>query len=104
MRQSAPIMHCLFLSLRFAGQVNLILRRRATAGLKTSQWDKIFRRKAAALRNPLQPQPGLSTGSRPVAATGKLGLSHQSWKALRMVVDENRAEINFELVERLAER
>ena len=26
------------------------------------------------------------------------------WKALRVIVEENRAEINFELVERLAER
>jgi hypothetical protein len=34
----------------------------------------------------------------------KLGLEHQPWKALRVIVEENRAEVNFELVERLAER
>jgi len=34
----------------------------------------------------------------------KLGLGHQPWKALRVSVEENRAEVNFELVERLAER
>jgi hypothetical protein len=35
---------------------------------------------------------------------GKLGLGHQPWKALLVMVEENRAEVNFELVERLAER
>jgi len=34
----------------------------------------------------------------------KLGLGRQAWKALRVIVEENRAEINFELVERLVER
>jgi len=34
----------------------------------------------------------------------KLGLGRQPWKALRTIVEENRAEINFELVERLQER
>jgi len=34
----------------------------------------------------------------------KLGLEHQPWKPLRMTVGENRAEVNFELVELLAER
>jgi len=34
----------------------------------------------------------------------KLGLGHQPWKTLRVIVEENRAEVNFELVERLAER
>ena len=34
----------------------------------------------------------------------KLGLGHQPWKGLRVTAEENRAEINFELVERLAER
>ena len=34
----------------------------------------------------------------------KLGLGHQPWKALRVIAEENRAEVNFELVERLAER
>jgi hypothetical protein len=34
----------------------------------------------------------------------KLGLGHHPWKALRVSVEENRAEVNFELVERLAER
>ena len=34
----------------------------------------------------------------------KLGLGHQPWKALRVMVEENRAEVNYELVERLAER
>jgi hypothetical protein len=34
----------------------------------------------------------------------KLGLGHQPWKALRVIVEENRAEGNFELVERLEER
>src|SRR5260370_28989481 len=34
----------------------------------------------------------------------KLGLGNQPWKALRVTVEENRAEVNFELVERLAER
>jgi hypothetical protein len=33
----------------------------------------------------------------------KLGLGHQPWKALRVMVEENRTEVNFELVERLAE-
>jgi hypothetical protein len=33
----------------------------------------------------------------------KLGLGHQ-WKALRVSVEENRAEVNFELVEQVAER
>jgi hypothetical protein len=33
-----------------------------------------------------------------------LGLGQQPWKALRVMVEENRAEVNFELVERLAER
>ena len=31
-------------------------------------------------------------------------LGHQPWNALRVIVEENRAEVNFELVERLAER
>ncbi len=31
----------------------------------------------------------------------KLGLGRQHWKALQTIVEENRAEINFELVERL---
>jgi hypothetical protein len=34
----------------------------------------------------------------------KLGLGHQPWKALLVIVEENRAEVNFELIERLAER
>jgi hypothetical protein len=34
----------------------------------------------------------------------ELGLGHQPWHAFRVIVEENRAEINFELVERLAER
>ena len=34
----------------------------------------------------------------------KLGLGRQPWKALQTTVEENRAEINFELVERLQER
>jgi hypothetical protein len=34
----------------------------------------------------------------------KLGPGHQPWNALRVMVEENRAEVNFELVERLAER
>jgi hypothetical protein len=34
----------------------------------------------------------------------KLGLGHQPWNALRVIAEENRAEVNFELVERLAER
>jgi hypothetical protein len=34
----------------------------------------------------------------------ELGLGHQPWEALRVIVEENRAEVNFELVERLAER
>ena len=34
----------------------------------------------------------------------KLGLGRQPWKALRAIVEENRAEVNFELVERLQER
>jgi hypothetical protein len=34
----------------------------------------------------------------------KLGLGHQPWKDLREIVKENRAEVNFELAERLAER
>jgi hypothetical protein len=34
----------------------------------------------------------------------KLGLGHQPWNALRVMVEENRAEVNYELVERLAER
>ena len=34
----------------------------------------------------------------------KLGLGNQPWKALRVIVEENRTEVNFELVERLAER
>jgi len=34
----------------------------------------------------------------------KLGLGHQWWNDLRVTVEENRAEINLELVERLAER
>jgi hypothetical protein len=29
---------------------------------------------------------------------------HQPWKALRVLMEENRAEVNFELVEQLAER
>jgi hypothetical protein len=28
----------------------------------------------------------------------KLGLGHQPWKALREIVEENRAEVNSELV------
>jgi len=31
-------------------------------------------------------------------------LGHQPWKALRVIVEDNRAEANFELVEQLAER
>ena len=34
----------------------------------------------------------------------KLGLGHQPWNALRVIAEENRAEVNFELVERLADR
>ena len=34
----------------------------------------------------------------------KLGLGRQPWKALQVIVEENRAEVNFELVERLQER
>src|SRR5216684_4525680 len=34
----------------------------------------------------------------------KLGLGRQPWKALRVIVEENRAEVNFELVERFVER
>src|SRR5260370_41522934 len=34
----------------------------------------------------------------------KLGLGREPWKALRVIMEENRAEVNFELVERLAER
>src|SRR5260370_20306706 len=34
----------------------------------------------------------------------KLGLGQQPWRALRVIAEENRAEVNFELVERLAER
>jgi hypothetical protein len=34
----------------------------------------------------------------------KLGFGHQQWKALRVIAEENRAEVNFELIERLAER
>ena len=34
----------------------------------------------------------------------KLGLRRQAWKAFAVMVEETRAEINFELVERLAER
>jgi hypothetical protein len=34
----------------------------------------------------------------------KLGQGHQPWKAFRVIVEENRAEVNFKLVERLAER
>jgi len=30
----------------------------------------------------------------------KLGLGRQPWNDLRMIVEENRAEVNFELVER----
>jgi hypothetical protein len=33
----------------------------------------------------------------------KLGLGHHPWNALRVIAEENRAEVNFELVERLAE-
>jgi hypothetical protein len=33
----------------------------------------------------------------------KLGLGNQPWKALR-VMEEDRAEVNFELIERLVER
>jgi hypothetical protein len=42
--------------------------------------------------------------SSPYAALENLGLGHQPWKALRVIVEENRAEINFELVARLQER
>ena len=31
-------------------------------------------------------------------------LGHQPWKGLHVVVEENRASVNFELVERLAKR
>jgi hypothetical protein len=31
-------------------------------------------------------------------------MGRQLWNALRVIVEENRAEVNFELVERLAER
>ena len=31
-------------------------------------------------------------------------MGHLPWKSLRVTVGENRAEVNFELVERLAER
>ena len=34
----------------------------------------------------------------------KLGLGRQPWNALRVIAEKNRAEVNFELVERLAER
>ena len=34
----------------------------------------------------------------------KLGLGNQPWNALRVTMEENRAEVNFELIERLAER
>jgi hypothetical protein len=34
----------------------------------------------------------------------KLGLGNQPWKDFRVIAEENRAEINFGLVERLAER
>jgi hypothetical protein len=43
------------------------------------------------------------TGAEPVAATGEARLGRQPWKALRVIADENRAEVNSELVERLAE-
>ena len=31
-------------------------------------------------------------------------VEYHPWKALRVIAEENRAEVNFELVERLAER
>jgi hypothetical protein len=31
-------------------------------------------------------------------------LRHQPWEALCVIVEENRATVNFELVERLAQR
>jgi hypothetical protein len=34
----------------------------------------------------------------------EFGLEYQPWKALRVIAEENRAEVNFELVERLADR
>jgi ribosomal protein L13E len=34
----------------------------------------------------------------------KLGLGHQPWEALGVIVEENRAKVNFESVERLAQR
>jgi hypothetical protein len=34
----------------------------------------------------------------------KLGVRRQAWRAFQVLVEETRAEINFELVERLAER
>jgi hypothetical protein len=34
----------------------------------------------------------------------ELGLGHHPWNALRVMVEENRTEVNFELVERPAER
>ena len=34
----------------------------------------------------------------------RLGHGHQPWKTLRVIVEENRAEINFEVVELLQER
>ena len=34
----------------------------------------------------------------------KLGPGHQRWKALRVIVEESRTAVNFELVERLGER
>ena len=34
----------------------------------------------------------------------KLGLGRQAWKAFAVMVEETRAEINFELIEQLAER
>lgn len=34
----------------------------------------------------------------------KLSLGRQPWNALRMILAENRVEVNFELVEWLAER
>jgi hypothetical protein len=34
----------------------------------------------------------------------KLGVGNQPWNALHVILEENRAEVNFDLVERLAER
>jgi hypothetical protein len=69
---------------------------------KTKEPLPTHRRKAAVLRNLLQLNRGFEHVLEQFQQLEKVGLQHQRWNASG--VNENRSEVNFELVERLGQR